>query len=128
MNHRIEPFYRTLIPNKPSLVLVFIHGAGQQHSGQFADLGRHCLQHNIAFYAFDQRGFGQSTGKRGHIDSFYEYLDDMHKFIGFVREVHPSEPIFLLGHSLGGTIVARYGQEYVSHVQGAIFSAPALRL
>ena len=127
VNHRTELFYRRFIPSKPSLVLVFIHGAGQ-HSGQFVHLGRYGLQHNIAFYAFDLRGFGQSTGKRGHVHSFYEYLDDMHKFIGFVREVHPGEPIFLLGHSLGGTIVARYGQEYVSHVQGAIFSAPALRL
>jgi lysophospholipase len=127
VNQRTELFYRRFIPSKPSLVLVFIHGAGQ-HSGQFVDLGRYCLQHNIAFYAFDLRGFGQSTGKRGHVHSFYEYLDDMHKFIGFVREVHPGEPIFLLGHSLGGTIVARYGQEYVSQVQGAIFSSPALRL
>ena len=86
VNHRTELFYRRFIPSKPFLVLVFIHGAGQ-HSGQFVDLGRHCLQHNIAFYAFDLRGFGQSTGKRGRVHSFYEYLDDMHKFIGFVREV-----------------------------------------
>lgn len=127
VNRQTELFYRALIPNQHSLILVFIHGAGQ-HSGQFVEFGRCCLQHNIAFYAFDLRGFGRSTGKRGHVHSFYEYLDDIDKFIAFIRRMHPDEPIFLLGHSLGGTIVVRYGQEYQNQVQGAILSAPALRL
>lgn len=126
-NHNTELFYRSLIPTRPRLILVMIHGAGQ-HSGQFSYLGRYCLQHNIAFYALDLRGFGLSSGKRGHVQSFSEYLDDLDSFIEFIRKIHPGDPIFLLGHSLGGTIVIRYSQEHEGSIQGAVLSAPALKL
>ncbi|WAH37509.1 alpha/beta fold hydrolase [Alicyclobacillus dauci] len=127
VNNQIELFYRSWIPTKTSLVLVFIHGAGQ-HSGLFMELGRYCSQCNIAFYALDLRGFGQSTGKRGHVYSYLEYLNDMDKFIGYIRHVHPGYPIFLFGHSFGGTLVVRYGQECTNSVDGVILSAPALRI
>ncbi|WP_018133286.1 alpha/beta hydrolase [Effusibacillus pohliae] len=127
-NRQTELFYRSWIPMQPHLILVMIHGAGQ-HSGQFLELAAYCFRHDIAFYALDLRGFGQSTGKRGHITCFAEYLDDLERFIEYVQQQHPENPVFLLGHSLGGTIVVRYGQERgQSCVQGAILSAPALRL
>lgn len=126
-NPDAELFYRALVPVSLQLILVLIHGAGQ-HSGQFLDLGRYCLQHHIAFYAMDLRGFGQSTGQRGHVYSFDEYLDDLDAFLQLIRKWHPKVPIFLLGHSLGGTIVIRYGQERKTIIQGAVLSAPALRI
>lgn len=124
---RMELFYRSFVPANPRLILILIHGAGQ-HSGQFSELGGYCSQHGIAFYALDLRGFGQSAGKRGHVSSFDEYLDDLDQFVRLVRKKHPGEPIFLLGHSLGGTIVIRYGQKCQNCIQGAVLSAPALRL
>ncbi|WP_380024606.1 alpha/beta hydrolase [Effusibacillus consociatus] len=126
-NRTTELFYRSCLPSNPHLILVMIHGAGQ-HSGQFLDLGTYCSGHNIAFYALDLRGFGQSQGKRGHVNSFREYLDDLDHFIDHVRTLHPDHPVFLLGHSLGGTIVVRYGQERQNGIRGAILSAPALKL
>lgn len=124
---KTELFYRAFIPSKPSGTLIFVHGA-DQHSGQFLDMAMHCLQHNIAFYSLDLRGFGQSTGPRGHIYSFNEYLDDLDKFVSFVWERYPSEPMFVAGHSLGGIIVIRYTEEYKNPViKGTILSAPALR-
>lgn len=126
-NSNTELFYRSLLPMSVQLILVMIHGAGQ-HSGQFSDLGRYCWQHHIAFYAMDLRGFGQSTGQRGHVYSFEEYLDDLEAFLRLIRKLHPQIPIFLLGHSLGGTIAIRYGQERKTLIRGAVLSAPALRI
>ena len=124
---KTELFYRAFIPSKPSIMLIFVHGA-DQHSGQFLDMAMHCLQHSIAFFGLDLRGFGQSTGQRGHIYSFDEYLDDLDKFVSFVWRRYPSEPMFVSGHSLGGIIVIRYIEEYKNPlVKGAILSAPALR-
>lgn len=87
-DYRNELFYRSLIPINPKLILVLIPGAGE-HSGQFLDLGKYCLQNNIAFYVMDLRGFGKSTGKRGHVHSFYEYLNDLDSFLCFVKNKHP---------------------------------------
>ncbi|BCJ85145.1 alpha/beta hydrolase [Effusibacillus dendaii] len=122
-----ELFYRSWVPQRSKLTLVTLHGAGQ-HSGLFRDLGTHCSQQSIAVYAPDLRGFGQSKGKRGHVYSFLEYLEDLDHFIGHVRKIHPDDPVFLMGHSMGGTIVVRYGQERRSSVQGAILLAPALKI
>lgn len=127
LDYQTQLFYRTLIPLRAQSILIFIHGAGQ-HSGQFLDFGMYCWERQIALYAFDLRGFGQSTGKRGHIHSFDEYLHDLDKFVRHVLGRHPGIPTFLLGHSLGGTIVIRYGQEFKNCIQGAILSAPALKI
>jgi lysophospholipase len=126
-NRKVRLFYRMLIPDKPRCVLILIHGAGQ-HSGQFLEVGTVCWHQHIAFYAFDLRGFGKSSGKRGHVRSFYDYLRDLHRFIGWIKQIHPGVPVVLLGHSLGGTIVIRYGQEHQHSVNGAILSAPALKI
>ncbi|GAX89174.1 lysophospholipase [Effusibacillus lacus] len=120
-------FYRALVPSDSRIILIMIHGAGQ-HSGQFFDLGEFCFRHSIAFYALDLRGFGQSTGQRGHINTFSQYLKDLDDFISVVRKQHEPIPLFLLGHSLGGIIVIRYVQERQNNVQGIILSAPALKL
>lgn len=121
-----ELFYRSLIPVHPKLIMIFIHGAGQ-HSGLFMDLGVHCKRHDIAYYALDLRGFGESSGQRGHVQSFSEYLQDLGMFIQYVKQKHPVHPVFLMGHSLGGTIVIRYGEEHPGCVQGVILCAPAIR-
>jgi lysophospholipase len=120
-------YYRSWVPLKPRLILVMIHGACQ-HSGLFLELGKYCVRQRIAVYALDLRGFGQSTGKRGHVQSFCEYLDDLDHFVKHIKQTHPHDPVFLLGHSLGGTIAIRYEQERPYRVQGVIVSAPALRL
>lgn len=120
-------FYRSLLPKQPRFILIMIHGAGQ-HSGQFWELGCYCYQHEVAFYALDLRGFGQSSGKRGHVQRFHQYLEDLHHFVQYVRQRHPHQPLFLLGHSFGGTVVIRYGQERAKDIRGVVLSAPALKL
>ena len=123
-----ELLYRAFIPAKSSVILLFLHGAAQ-HSGQFLDLARYCVRNDITFYALDLRGFGESTGHRGHVSSFHKYFGDLDKFISLVGKMHPTEPIFLLGHSLGGMIVTRYVEECNNDlVKGVILSAPALGL
>jgi lysophospholipase len=126
-NRKVRLFYRTFIPDEPKCVLILIHGAGQ-HSGQFVQTGINCWHQQIACYAFDLRGFGQSSGKRGHVRTFYDYLNDLHRFIGRIKQLHPGVPVVLLGHSLGGTIAIRYGQQFAHSVNGAILSAPALKI
>lgn len=123
----VELFYRAWLPSQPLRTLVLIHGAGQ-HSGWFGPLGAYCVPHDIAVYALDLRGFGQSGGSRGHVLRFEEYLDDLGQFIDLVVNRHPGHPIFLLGHSLGATIAIRYGQNRPASIDGIILSAPALRL
>jgi lysophospholipase len=123
----VNLYYRGWIPADCRALIILIHGAGE-HSGRYSHVGEECLRRQIALIAPDLRGFGQSEGARGHINRFQDYLDDLESLITLLQVRYPSLPLFLLGHSLGGLIVIRYGQQYPGKVNGAVLSSPALGL
>lgn len=118
-------FYRGWLPETPRALMILIHGGGE-HSGCYMHIGERCLQQRIAMFAPDLRGFGQSEGLRGHVNHFHEYLSDLNILLRHIRSQYPSIPLFLLGHSIGGLITIRYGQEYPHEVNGVVLSSPAL--
>jgi len=79
-------------------------------------------------YAFDLRGHGQSSGTRGQIGRFDDYLDDTAIFLDEVRRRQPGKPVVLLGHSLGGLICARFAEERPCDVRALILSSPFFAL
>ena len=46
---------------------------------------------------YDLRGHGRSEGKRGHINSWDEYRDDLRIFINLAKQIKPDRPMFILG-------------------------------
>jgi len=79
-------------------------------------------------FSFDLRGHGRSDGKRGHVSSFRDFVDDLESFRRLVqREVSEACPLFLFGHSMGGLIALRHLQQHPRAAwSGVILSAPAL--
>ncbi len=120
-------FYQAWVPSGPQLIVVGIHGAGQ-HSGWFGTLADCLFSQRMAFFALDLRGFGRSSGSRGHVDHFEQYLDDVDQFIHCIRKQLAPIPIILLGHSFGGTVAIRYVQERPTAIQALVLSSPALRI
>ncbi len=53
---------------------------------------------------------GQSPGRRGHINSFDDYLPVVDSTLQRLRALYPSAPQFLYGHSMGGLIAVRWLQ------------------
>ncbi len=89
----------------------------------------------FAVHGFDLRGHGRSFGRRGHIDAWSDYRDDIDRYLDHVRSQETKEtPLVLYGHSLGGAIVLEsvlHRQSSAVGVQdglvGVIASSPALR-
>jgi len=107
--------------------VAYLHGVGG-HSGQptyryFID---HLVAARHAVYGVDLRGHGRSGGRRGHVDRWREYLDDVSGFLAAVRQECPGTPLFLFGQSLGGLIALDYAIGAASGLEGVIASAPAL--
>jgi len=75
----------------------------------------------------DLPGQGMTTrSRRGHIDSFDEYLIEVKDWI---QAAYSYElPVFLLGHSMGGLISIRLLQEERLNLAGVILSSPCLGL
>jgi alpha-beta hydrolase superfamily lysophospholipase len=84
-------------------VLLLIHGIGG-HTGRWEPLADYFTTRNISSYALALRGFGDTPGLKGHIDSFNTYLWDILSLVRLIRKEYPGQKIFLVGESLGGLI------------------------
>lgn len=105
--------------------LVIVHGFGE-HSGRYMNLVSHFAPKGFWVWGFDLRGHGNSHGKRGHINSWGEYREDLRCFLKHVWEEGGQFPTFLYGHSLGGLIVLEYTLHFPQGIKGVIASSPAL--
>ena len=82
---------------------------------------------------YDQRGHGASPGERGRIADTDDLLFDLAALVDDVRATAPG-PMVLLGHSLGGLVVARFvagtlespRPAWQRDVDGLVLSSPAL--
>ncbi len=108
---------------KPKAAILLVHGIGE-HSGRYLHVGSYFAERGYDVAAFDNRGFGESGGRRGHIDSFSVYLDDIEERLAARREL--DVPVVLFGHSLGGLMVASYLVDDRPMPDLAVLSSPAL--
>lgn len=111
----------------PQAVLVLIHGHGE-HLGRYEHFGQVLNQQQIAILGADLMGHGQSKGKRGDFSSYDAALEVIDTLLQQARSQYPDKPIFLMGHSMGGNLVAAYVLRRDPQLSGIILSAPWLEL
>lgn len=104
-------------------MLAVVHGHGE-HIERYAKFARFFVQRGFAVYGFDLRGNGRSPGKRGHVDRWRQYHDDVEAFLEVVRGQERGAPVFLFGHSLGALVVLEFAITRPSGLAGVIASAP----
>ena len=83
-------------------------------------------------YIHDHRGQGCSTrlledGDRVHVVDFEDYVSDLHQFITTVVKPESHRHIFLLAHSMGGGIAARYLEQHPDVFKAAALVTPMLK-
>lgn len=111
----------------PKAVVAIIHGLGE-HVHRYEHVVDHFKSHQLAAIGYDRRGHGQSGGKRGHTKSYDAFLDEISHLVVEAEERYPGVPLFLYGHSMGGNLLLNYVLKRHPTVQGAIVSAPHIRL
>jgi len=83
-------------------------------------------QRGVACHAVDLRGQGKADGKRGFVAKWDEYLKDVQAFIHSLP-ANDELPLFLLGHSHGGLVVAAAVFQhlpFVAALRGCILTSP----
>ncbi len=109
----------------PKAIVLGLHGLGS-HSGRLSFLGEQFSSNGYAFYAPDMRGFGTFPGRKGHVESFDEYTDDMESLIAYLKLLHDDKKLFLFGHSLGAVFIIHYVIKHPDEADGIIIPAPAV--
>lgn len=110
-------------PEAPVAAVLLIHGLGE-HSGRYEHVGRWLADAGYDVVAIDQRGFGRSGGRRGYVDSFDRFLDDVEDQLAELRTL--GVPVVLFGHSMGGLVCADYATSGRPLPDVLVLSGPAL--
>jgi len=112
---------------RPRAAVVLIHGL-IEHSGCHAGTARELVRQGFSVHAMDLRGHGRSEGPRCDVRSFGQYLLDLDIFFKRVQCEASDRPLFLMGNSMGGLIVALWGILRQPRISGLILSGPLLAL
>ena len=84
-----------------------VHGLGE-HSGRYEHVGDQMAAAGLDAWAYDHRGKGGSGGRRGDVERWSQFHDDLAERLGAVRARAGGRPVAIYGHSMGGLVVAGY--------------------
>jgi alpha-beta hydrolase superfamily lysophospholipase len=112
--------------------VLIVHGLGE-HAARYDPVAAALNAEGWAVLGFDQRGHGRSSGRRGTLARADSLLDDLARVIDHAATA--PGPRVLLGHSMGGAVVARFVAEALAAqpaawsrpVDGLVLSSPALQ-
>lgn len=106
--------------------VVVTHGLGE-HARRYEHVAQRLGASGFRVHAYDLRGHGRSTGRRGDAPDYGTLLGDLETVCAEVRQ-RSRRPLFLLGHSLGGQITLQYLLAGKGGCRGAVIGSPWLRL
>lgn len=121
----VRPAQRT---NQTATVVV-VNGRTESYL-KYQELAYELTRQGYQVLMFDHRGQGLSerltdNPHKGHIENFQQYIDDMHQLISRVLFTESAEqPLYLLGHSMGGAISTLYLEQHPQTFKKAVLSAP----
>ncbi len=92
---------------EPWASVLIVHGIAE-HSGRYEHVGDQMAAAGLDAWAYDQRGAGGSGGRRGHVDHWSQFHDDLAERLAAMRVGAGHHPVVLYGHSMGGLVVAGY--------------------
>ncbi len=116
--------YRKWKATDERAVLLLVHGLAAQ-SGRWECMTDFFLGKNVSSYAIDLKGFGETQGPRGHIDSFRTYFEDIKRLCEIISEESPGKKIFILGESMGALISFIAAIMYPGLFDGLVCISPA---
>jgi alpha-beta hydrolase superfamily lysophospholipase len=112
--------------------LAFVHGFGE-HGGRYVRTLRWFAARGFDAHVLDLRGHGRSGGRRTFVRRWGEYTDDVEAYVAHVeaQRSEPRTPLFLVGHSMGGLVMARTLQDRrdrLPPLAGAALMSPFLKV
>ena len=124
----LDLYYQYWLPTgAPRAILLVVNGLAE-HSGRYTNLVDYFVPKGYGVYSHDHRGHGKSEGLRCYVDRFSDYVSDLKTFFDIVRGQHGDTKIFLVGHSMGGTIATAYAVEHQRELAGLLLSGASLKM
>ena len=124
--------YRKLERPGDRAALVILPGRTESEI-KYAELAYDLRNAGLSLFILDHRGQGFSDRMlpdpdKGHVEAFRDYVADLKTFMDTVVLAPGRPPVFLLGHSMGGTVAVLYTEQNPGRLQGLILSAPMMEI
>lgn len=107
---------------KPKALVYVVHGYGE-HSARYGQLAKYLNE--VGFYVFsnDILGHGESEGEGWYYEDTISFVRDTLQHADLMHSKFPDMPIFLFGHSLGGSIAILSAHRRPGFFRGVVVSA-----
>lgn len=121
--------YKTWNTTGARRALVLLH-RGHEHADRWDTVVPLLAMPGTAIYAWEARGHGQSAGRRGHAESFMQYVRDLEAFFRHLRGAHgvELETTVVVAHSVGAVIAAAWAHDFAPRLAGLVLATPALEV
>lgn len=116
---RLAYHYMPAMP--PARGILLINHGLSEHAGRYNSFARALSAAGFHVYAHDHRGHGEtmapgaSLGRFGAKGGLAKVIADVDAMRDFASNAHPTLPIVLFGHSMGGLIALRAATTYPQH-------------
>lgn len=124
-------FYRhwpTLLLGAKKVIVLFHRG--HEHSGRLQHIVDELAMPDTAFYAWDARGHGQTSGPRGYSPSLARSVQDVDEFVRFAASDSQVglEEVVVIAQSVGAVMVATWVHDYAPAIRGLVLASPAFKV
>ena len=124
-------YYVRFAADHPVGILMISHGFTET-ADKYHELAYYFVQSGYTVYAWDHMGHGRSTRlvedlSLVHVDDFFTYAQDLLAIAHLAAERDPELPIYLFGHSMGGSIAATAVSLEPGTFAKLILSSPMIR-
>ncbi len=122
--------YRAWLPEGGTTRGVVLFHRGHEHSGRWEETVRGLDLEQVAYFAWDQRGHGDSAGERGDAESVAAVAKDADVFVRHISARYgvAIQDMAVVAHSVGAVVAAAWIHDYAPPIRGMVLAAPALRV
>jgi alpha-beta hydrolase superfamily lysophospholipase len=119
----LDLYWKAWTPEgKPKATIHLIHGYAE-HVARYINVVNELVPSGYAIFGTDHQGHGRSNGRRGHVESFQNFIDDERQFaLEVIRPAFPDIPCMMIGHSMGSLIAMNYTEQYPEGVKALVLS------
>ena len=115
---------------KDSESILLVPGRGESYL-KYHDLAFNFFNRGYNVFIIDHRGQGYSqrllkNKHKGYVKKFQDYVTDLAFFVDRIVIKDNQKKPYLIAHSMGGAIAARYMQDHPNAIKSAVLSCPML--
>lgn len=122
--------YARLFSSQHQKAIMLVNGRTETYL-KYQELARDLFNNGYNVYLYDHRGQGMAPRllddtQIGYVADFDDYVQDLEQFVQQVVLQNPVDSLYLLSHSMGGTISALWLSQTQIRLQAAALSSPMM--